>query len=123
MRRIIGKIRGKHLIQTVPKASMGALPMLISLEFGLSLLAGYFATWFFSSAEALKKGIGIALLLILLDEFLREGYLFRPSDLLVLRMTHEKLFLGVFLMGMATEGYQRYVKPRYPLSWRMPKIF
>jgi len=46
MRRIVAKIRRGQIIQTVPKASVGALAMLISVELGFALLAGYFAARF-----------------------------------------------------------------------------
>lgn len=108
MRRIVAKISRRQIMQVFPKVSLGALPMLISLEFGFSILAVYFATRFFSSAELIKKILGVTLLLILFEEFLREGYLFRPADLLVLRMTHEKAFLGLFFIGIVTEGYRHF---------------
>ena len=84
--------------------------MLVSFEFGSALLAGYVAARFFLSGETLRKILGIVLFLILLDEFLREGYFFHPSDILALHMTHEKAFLGFFVVGMAREGYQRYIR-------------
>jgi len=46
MRRIVAKISRKKIMQNVPNASLGALPMLISLELGFALLAGYFAARF-----------------------------------------------------------------------------
>lgn len=36
-------------MRVVPKASLGALPMLVSFELGFALMAGYFAAHFFAS--------------------------------------------------------------------------
>lgn len=44
--------------------------------------------------------------IILLDEAIRQGYLFRPSDIFVLRLTHEKLLVGLFMVGMFSQ-YRR----------------
>ena len=108
MRWIVTKIPRIQIMQVVPKASLGALPMFISLELGFSLLAGYFVARYVSSTGMVIKVLGAALFLILLDELLREGYLFNPADILVLRMTHEKAFLGLFVMGIAAQGYQNF---------------
>lgn len=51
MRRIVAKIPRRQIMQAVPKASLGALPMLISLELGFALLAGYFAAHFVASEK------------------------------------------------------------------------
>ena len=46
MRRIVAKIPRRQIMQAFPKASLGALPMLISFELGFALLAGYFVAHF-----------------------------------------------------------------------------
>lgn len=51
MRRIVAKIPRRQIIQAVPKASLGALPMLISFELGFALFAGYFAAHFFAGKK------------------------------------------------------------------------
>lgn len=51
MRRIVAKIPRRQIMQAVPKASLGALPMLISFELGFALLAGYFAAHFFAGKK------------------------------------------------------------------------
>jgi len=43
-------------MQTVPKASLGAVPMLISFELGFALLAGYFAAHFVSGQKTSEQG-------------------------------------------------------------------
>lgn len=37
---------------------------------------------------------------VLVDEALKEGYVFDPTDLVVPRITHEKLFLALLLLGL-----------------------
>ena len=49
MRGIVAKIPRKEIMASFPKASLGALPMLISVELGFALLAGYFAARYFAS--------------------------------------------------------------------------
>ena len=44
-------------------------------------------------------GIVIVGALILLDEVIRQGYFFRPSDIFVPRFTHEKFLVGLFMIG------------------------
>ena len=51
MRRLVRKIPRKELIRTVPKASLGALPMILSFELGFALIAGYFAAHFFAGEK------------------------------------------------------------------------
>ena len=60
MRRLISRIRQrvpkKDLVSVVPKASLGALPMLISFELGLSLIVGYFTARFFAGEKTAEQG-------------------------------------------------------------------
>jgi hypothetical protein len=56
MRRIIAKIPRKQIAQAFPRASLGALPMLISLELGFALLVGYFAAYFFAGKKTSEQG-------------------------------------------------------------------
>ena len=56
MRRIVAKIPRRQIMQAFPKASLGALPMLISFELGFALLAGYFAAYFVSGQTTSKQG-------------------------------------------------------------------
>lgn len=53
-------------------------------------------------------GILMVAALILLDEVLRRGYLFRPSDILALRITHEKWVVALFMLGF----YLQYRKAK-----------
>ena len=41
--------------------------------------------------------------LVLVDELLRQGYVFKISDLFVFRFTHEKFFALLFLGGLYTQ--------------------
>ncbi|MCH7828803.1 hypothetical protein IH982_03030 [Patescibacteria group bacterium] len=56
MRRIVAKISRGQIMQTVPKASLGVLPMLISFELGFALFAGYFAAYFFAGQKTSEQG-------------------------------------------------------------------
>ena len=57
MRRIVARIpTRRQIIQTVPKASLGALPMLLSFELGFALLAGYFAAYFVAGQKTSERG-------------------------------------------------------------------
>ena len=56
MRRIIAKISRRQIMQAFPKASLGALPMLISFELGFALFAGYFAAHFFAGQKTSERG-------------------------------------------------------------------
>ncbi|MDP4007536.1 MAG: hypothetical protein Q8P55_03040 [bacterium] len=56
MRRIIGKIPRRQIMQVAPKASLGALPMLISFELGFALLAGYFAAHYLAGEKTSERG-------------------------------------------------------------------
>jgi len=56
MMRIVAKIPRRQIMQAVPKASLGALPMLISFELGFALLAGYFAAHFFAGQKTSEQG-------------------------------------------------------------------
>lgn len=47
-------------------------------------------------------GIVIVSALILLDEAIRQGYFFRPSDIFVPRITHEKFLVGLFMIGFVS---------------------
>jgi len=58
MRRIVAKIPRRQIMQAVPKASLGALPMLISFELGFALLAGYFAAHFIASEKTFGPNRG-----------------------------------------------------------------
>ncbi|GAI00326.1 unnamed protein product [marine sediment metagenome] len=50
----------------------------------------------------------VALLaLILIDEVVKEGYLFKFEDLFTLEFTHEKLFVAVAAMLVAYEIHQK----------------
>ena len=56
MRRIVVKISRRQIMQAFPKASLGALPMLISFELGFALFAGYFAAHFFAGQKTSERG-------------------------------------------------------------------
>jgi hypothetical protein len=60
MRRLIFRIRQrvstKGLVLTIPKASLGALPMFISFELGLSLIVGYFTARYFAGEKTAEQG-------------------------------------------------------------------
>ena len=56
MRRIVAKIPRRQIMQAFPKASLGALPMLISFELGFALLAGYFAAHFIAGQKTSEQG-------------------------------------------------------------------
>ena len=56
MRRIVAKISRRQIMQAFPKASLGALPMLISFELGFALFAGYFAAHFFAGQKTSERG-------------------------------------------------------------------
>ena len=49
----------------------------------------------------------VILAFILVDEVVKEGYLFKFADLLSLEFTHEKLFVAVAAILIAYEIYQR----------------
>ena len=51
MRRIVAKISRRQIMQAFPRASLGALPMLISFELGFALFAGYFAARFIAGRK------------------------------------------------------------------------
>ena len=51
-------------------------------------------------------GIIIVGALILLDEIIRQGYFFRPSDIFALRLTHEKWVVALLVIG-AFSQYRR----------------
>lgn len=51
-------------------------------------------------------GIVIVGALILLDEIIRQGYFFRPSDIFAPRITHEKFLVGLFMIGFVSQ-YRR----------------
>ena len=51
MRRIVAKIPRRQIMQAIPKASLGVLPMLISFELGFALLAGYFVARFIAGRK------------------------------------------------------------------------
>ena len=53
-------------------------------------------------------GILIVSALILLDEAIRQGYFFRPSDIFVPRITHEKFLAALFVIG----AFSQYRKAR-----------
>ena len=38
---------------------------------------------------------------LLADEFIRQGYFFKMSDIIVFRPTHEKFVVGAFLLRLA----------------------
>ena len=52
--------------------------------------------------------LGIVLVgaLIILDEAIRQGYVFRLSDIFVPRITHEKFLIGLFMIGFVSH-YRR----------------
>ena len=56
MRRIVAKISRRQIMQAMPKASLGALPMLISFELGFALLAGYFASQWVAGQKTSEQG-------------------------------------------------------------------
>jgi len=56
MRTIVSRIYRRDLTQYFPKASLGALPMLISLELGFALLAGYFVAHFVAGKKTSERG-------------------------------------------------------------------
>jgi hypothetical protein len=41
--------------------------------------------------------------IILLDEAIRQGYFFRLSDIFAPRITHEKLLVGLFMLGFVSQ--------------------
>jgi hypothetical protein len=56
-------------------------------------------------------GIVIMSALLLLDEVMRQGYFFRPSDVFALRFTHEKFLVGLFMIGFVSQ-YRRIRKSK-----------
>ena len=48
-------------------------------------------------------GILIVSVLILLDEARQEGYFFQTSDLFVPRITHEKVLVALFMVGLFSQ--------------------
>lgn len=59
-----------------------------------TFLLGNFQAWFLKS----WKGFFIVGAVLLTDELVREGYLFKISDIFVFRLTHEKFIVGTFLL-------------------------
>ena len=53
MKRFIQK---KYITSNLPKASLGAVSMLISFELGVSLLIGYFLATFFAGSSTKQQG-------------------------------------------------------------------
>jgi hypothetical protein len=39
-------------------------------------------------------------LLVLVDEIIKEGYMFDPYDLINTQITHEKIFVALFIISM-----------------------
>lgn len=67
-------------------------------------------------------GIVIVGALILLDEAIRQGYFFRPSDIFVPRLTHEKLLVGLFMIGFVSQ-YTRMRSSRRKRNAKLsPKV-
>lgn len=56
-----------------------------------------FRIWFLQS----WKGFFVIGSILLVDEFLRQGYFFKVSDVLAFRPTHEKFLVGAFLLRIA----------------------
>ncbi|MDO8470467.1 MAG: hypothetical protein Q7S63_00640 [bacterium] len=56
-----------------------------------------FRSWFLHS----WKGFFVIGLIILGDEFIRQGYFFKASDVIAFRPTHEKFLVGAFLLRIA----------------------
>ncbi|MDA1337415.1 MAG: hypothetical protein O3C23_01480 [bacterium] len=56
MRRIVAGIQRKQMMQNMPNASLGVLTMLISLELGFALLAGYFVARFCAGEKTSERG-------------------------------------------------------------------
>jgi len=55
-------------------------------------------------AKAVKTRLSIFLILsstmVLVDEVIKEGYVFNPSDLINPCITHEKIFVILFALGL-----------------------
>lgn len=56
MTNIFRKIPRRGIAQALPRASLGIAPMLLSVELGLSVMAGYFAARFFAGAKTGDRG-------------------------------------------------------------------
>jgi len=48
----------------------------------------------------LSSATAILALLVLIDEIIKEGYLFDPHDLINTQITHEKIFIILFVISM-----------------------
>ncbi len=56
-----------------------------------------FRMWFLQS----WKGFFAIGFILLADEFIRQGYFFKMSDIIAFRPTHEKVLVGAFLLRIA----------------------
>ena len=65
-------------------------------------------------------GIVIVGALIILDEAIRQGYVFRLSDIFAPRITHEKFLLGLFMIGFVSH-YRRTKALRRARNDRLPQ--
>ncbi len=67
------------------------------LVFMRKICAQKFQLWFLQS----WKGFFVIGSVLLVDEFIRQGYLFKMSDIIVFRPTHEKFVVVAFLLRIA----------------------
>lgn len=91
MGRIVPKIQRKDLITTFPKASLGALPMLISFELGFALFAGYFVAHFVAGKETNERGRFPSLV-------------FNVKDWRI-HLHHWLVFLGIFITALVAHFF------------------
>jgi len=48
----------------------------------------------------LSSATAILALLVLIDEIIKEGYIFDPNDLINTQITHEKIFIILFVISI-----------------------
>lgn len=63
-------------------------------------------------------GIVIVSAIILLDEAIRQGYFFRLPDIFAPRITHEKVLVALFMIGVFSQ-YRRAGSPKRTRNERL----
>lgn len=102
--------------------SLGAVPMLISLELGLSLLAGYFLAKFFSGSGAKQRGRLGSLVFGISGYQVHLHHWLVSAAILLLAFTFNVVVLGPsvfygFLGGVMAQGIVNYEDWRQ-VVWR-----
>jgi len=54
--------------------------------------------------QRLSAFLLVSALIVLIDEVVKEGYVFNPADLLTPAITHEKIFLALIVIAMIIGG-------------------